>query len=154
MTTFVNLTPHAVSVSGCTAPDGTTDRTWTLSPSGRIARAVEHVEAAAPIEGIPTIRVRFDGVVDLPDPQWRDLPNPCADVPDDGLTCPVCGASSGHYPVPKAPAVYYVVSLVTAQAARATGRTVEDLLTPGQQIRDEHGRVIGCGSLARVTRGA
>lgn len=43
-----------------------------------------------------------------------------------------------------------VVSLVTAQAAAASSRRAYDLLTPGQQIRDAQGRVIGCASLARA----
>lgn len=52
-----------------------------------------------------------------------------------------------------APDVYYVVSLVVAQAAAACHRTTADLLTPGEQVRDDKGRIVGCKSLARVGRG-
>lgn len=46
---------------------------------------------------------------------------------------------------------YYLVSTITAQAASAGGRTVDDLLVPGTPMRDQSGRVIGCASLARVS---
>lgn len=45
--------------------------------------------------------------------------------------------------------VYLVVSAICVMAARAQGRSVDDLLVPGDQIRDSAGRVIGCRSLAR-----
>lgn len=45
--------------------------------------------------------------------------------------------------------VYLVVSAVCVLAARAQGRMVNDLLVPGDQIRDSSGRVVGCRSLAR-----
>lgn len=43
----------------------------------------------------------------------------------------------------------YIVSLVTVQAARASRRTVADLFTPGDLVRDEKGQPVGCLSLAR-----
>jgi hypothetical protein len=44
---------------------------------------------------------------------------------------------------------YYVVSALAADAAHRAGRITSDLLVPGQQSRDEQGRVIGCASLCR-----
>lgn len=44
---------------------------------------------------------------------------------------------------------FYVVSIIALQAARAQGRNLADLLTPGKAIRDERGQVIGCTSLQR-----
>lgn len=44
---------------------------------------------------------------------------------------------------------YYIVSLVTVQAARAEGRTLADLLMPGELRRDSAGNIIGCASLVR-----
>ena len=70
--------------------------------------------------------------------------------PIDGLpTTYVVYGEIRDLPDPTA-GTYYIVSMVTAMAARASGRAFEDLLTPGQQIRDDAGRVIGCQSLQRV----
>lgn len=44
--------------------------------------------------------------------------------------------------------VIYVVSIITATAAKALGRN--DCYIPGEVIRDEQGRVIGCKNLARI----
>lgn len=107
---IVNLTPHEIVM------DLRPGR-WTLPPSGIIARAIERVIDAAPIEGVPTTLVEYDGIEGIP-------------KPEDGR--------------------WYVVSLIAAEAAKQWGRTTEDLLTPGQQIRDASGRVIGCASLQRV----
>lgn len=44
---------------------------------------------------------------------------------------------------------YYVVALLVVAAARAAGRTVSDLLTPGELVRDADGRITGCTSFDR-----
>ena len=68
--TIVNLTPHAITIPNCTPNiTGGPPATWTLAPSGRIARALERVTSADPIDGIPTTTTVYTGVVDLPDPQ-------------------------------------------------------------------------------------
>ena len=46
--------------------------------------------------------------------------------------------------------VYLIVSAVTAQAAKAAGRSTDDLLLPAESIRDEQGRIVGCHSLGVV----
>jgi len=46
--------------------------------------------------------------------------------------------------------VAYVVSIITANAARAQGRTTEDLLITSGPVRDAQGRIIGCTRFARV----
>ena len=153
MIAIVNLTPHAIVIPVTRRPER---GPWTLEPSGHIARVVEIAADADPIGDIPTTRIWHGAVEGLPDPEWVDLPNPCGQpgaVPDGSRFCLVCGATDGHVPgSPRAPAVYYVVSTITADAARRSGRTVEDLLVPGQQIRDEAGRIVGCRSLVRVER--
>lgn len=45
--------------------------------------------------------------------------------------------------------VLYVVSGLLVSAASAAGRKTDDLLVPGQQIRDEEGRVVGCRGFIR-----
>jgi len=149
--TIINLTPHAITITETGRPDL---GPWTLAPSGRIARVAEKAFDAPPIGYIPTTRIELGAVEGLPEPAWMTLPNPCGQpgaVPEGSRFCLACGGMDGHVPgPPRAPAVYYVVSTIAADAARRSGRTTEDLLVPGQQIRDEAGRIIGCRSLARV----
>lgn len=148
---IVNLTPHIITISVTARPEC---GPWTLAPSGKIARVVEISTAAAPLGDIPITHIRYGDVEDLPDPEWIELPNPCDDpgaVPEGSDQCLACGAIGCHVPgSPRAPATYYVISTIVADAARRNGRTTEDLLTPGQQLRDETGRIVGCRSLARV----
>lgn len=44
---------------------------------------------------------------------------------------------------------YYIVSLLTAQAAVKTGRGADDLLLTSDLVRDGEGRIIGCKRFAR-----
>ncbi|MBF1024930.1 MAG: hypothetical protein HXK98_03515 [Candidatus Nanogingivalaceae bacterium] len=44
----------------------------------------------------------------------------------------------------------YVVSFITANAAKAHGRTTDDLLVTSGPVRDDKGRVIGCRAFARI----
>jgi hypothetical protein len=106
-------------------PHAITIHDITIQPSGTIARAGEWVEPAAPIS-LDDGRVISTSWVTYT--RLEDLPAPTPDT-------------------------YYVVSLVVAQAAAATHRSTADLLTPGEQVRDAGGRVVGCRSLARVGRG-
>lgn len=45
---------------------------------------------------------------------------------------------------------YYVVSVITANAAKAEGRTTDDLVITADSVRDEGGRIIGCRRFALV----
>ena len=45
---------------------------------------------------------------------------------------------------------YYVVSIITANAAKAVGRTVDDLLITADPVRDADGRIVGCKRFALV----
>lgn len=120
-----NLTPHPVTIGEVTIP-----------PSGTIARATEESTPAEPLRVLrqetgPDAHPAILEMVTVRTTTTRhtglvDLPDP-------------------H------PGVYLIVSLVTAQVARDLGRWTGDLLTPGQQVRDGAGRVIGCRSLDRVT---
>lgn len=46
--------------------------------------------------------------------------------------------------------IFYIVSLATAKAAEASGRTTEDLLLTSGPKRDENGRIIGCERFAQL----
>ena len=39
---------------------------------------------------------------------------------------------------------YYVVSIITANAAKAVGRRTDDLLITADHVRDADGRIVGC----------
>ena len=77
----------------------------------------------------------------------------CATItePLDVPGCPVpvvrqyFGAVEG-LPAPT-PETMYVVSMVCAQAV---GDSRDDVYIPGEQIRDEDGKIIGCKSIARL----
>lgn len=46
--------------------------------------------------------------------------------------------------------VYLVVSIITANAAKASGRTTDDLLITSNPVRDADGRIVGCRYFALV----
>lgn len=46
--------------------------------------------------------------------------------------------------------VYLIVSIITLNAARAGGRSTDDLLITSGPVRDETGRIIGCKALGRA----
>lgn len=48
------------------------------------------------------------------------------------------------------PGVYLVVSALTAQAAKANGRTTDDLLLTAMPVRNIAGQIIGCQAFARI----
>ena len=46
-----------------------------------------------------------------------------------------------------APDTRYVVSVLVAEALLVKGSRIDDILVPGEQVRDEQGRIIGCQRL-------
>ena len=46
--------------------------------------------------------------------------------------------------------IYYIVSIITANAAKATGRRVDDLLITSDAFRDAEGRIVGCKRFALI----
>lgn len=48
------------------------------------------------------------------------------------------------------PGTQYVVSAITVAAARAYGRTTDDLLLVADTVRNEAGQIIGCKAFARA----
>lgn len=45
---------------------------------------------------------------------------------------------------------FYVVSAITANAAKAAGRTTDDLLLTAETVRNEKNQIIGCKALAKI----
>lgn len=50
-------------------------------------------------------------------------------------------------PMPEA-GTYYIVSVLTAAAAKASGRTTDDLLLTADAVRNEAGQIVGCKAFA------
>ena len=70
----------------------------------------------------------------------------------DGVTIPVDRTAYGeveNLPEPQEDTMY-VVSLLTAQAAQAGGRSTDDLLVVGEAVRDTDGKIIGCTGFGRI----
>ncbi len=122
----VNLTPHVVTIVSptCAEYDPRT-RSYRLTGEAVIVREIPSTTGAVPrcsvaeadaeaIEDIPTVRLEYGEVENLP-------------APEEG--------------------VFFIVSAITANAARRSGRT--DLLTVARMVRDADGRIVGCLALAR-----
>lgn len=67
----------------------------------------------------------------------------------NGLTVPVTVVAFGSLAglPPRQDETLYLVSALTAQAAKALGRT--DVVIVDDTVRDEAGRIVGCRALAR-----
>ena len=46
--------------------------------------------------------------------------------------------------------IVYIVSRITIEAARAQGRSTDDLLVTSGAVRDSQGRIVGCRAFARL----
>ncbi len=44
----------------------------------------------------------------------------------------------------------FIVSRITVEAARAQGRSTDDLLVTSGAVRDDQGRIVGCRAFARL----
>ena len=122
---LVNLTPHVITIL---SPVGVARKGATLTATNpTVIRTIPSSGVARVTQGYP-----------VPAPMIEDVPT----------TEPVrYGAVEG---LPNFDGVHaYIVSLITVQAARETGRPVADLLTPGDLVRNEEGQPIGCLNLAR-----
>lgn len=76
----------------------------------------------------------------------RQDPRPIGEVEHDGASVPLMDGNFQTVVGLDEPreGVHQVVSVITAMQAEADGRTLEDLVVPGDQMRDAKGRVIGC----------
>lgn len=106
---LVNLTPHDVVI---VADDGS-EQTLTYPRSGRVARAVEHRtrgRALADNMSVGTMRVRYDGVENLPGP-----------VPGVGYVVSVLTAMAAQMTGRGVDDLYYPGGLVRDIAGRVIG---------------------------------
>lgn len=128
----VNLTPHSIvffSLSSCIEQGG--GKGYVLQDgaaplgiipaSGVVARAAMQAQAQDPVS--------IDGIGEIP-------------VSVNSYGDPV------GLPEPQE-GIGYVVSALTAAAAKAAGRTTADLFIPSGLVRDKDGALVGCTGLAR-----
>lgn len=135
MAKIVNLTPHPVvvvrddpegpGVGFIGVPPKTTEIRYsvvaTIAPTGKVARAVQ-----------------------------KDVPAGAVEV--EGVEIPLITSSYGEptdLPAPEG-GVFLAVSILTAQAAKAAGRTTSDLLVTSDPVRDAAGKIVGCRKFALV----
>ena len=132
--TIKNLTPHALVLL---AEDPAGEITGSVG-FGRGAREARfRTVAELTTEGVAraTTSVEAVGTVEV-----------------NGQTVPVTKTifgGTGDLPAP-AEGVRLVVSLITASAAQAEGRSTDDLLVVGEAVRDEGGRIIGVTGFGAV----
>lgn len=131
----LNLTPHPVivlrddvngSVTGFTgvgpaAKEGKFTLIAEYKPNGKVARANQKDEPVGELE-VNGVSVPLITTI-FGEP--TDLP-----APEDGTM--------------------YVVSIITAQAAKASGRTTRDLLITSDPVRDANGKFIGVRKFALI----
>lgn len=130
-----NLTPHPVivlrddpegSVTGFTgvgpaAKEGKFSVVAEFKPAGPVARAVQKDELVGQLD----INGHKVPLITTVFGEPTDLPEP-----QEG--------------------VYLVVSIITAQAAKASGRTTRDLLITSDPVRDANGKFIGVRKFALI----
>jgi hypothetical protein len=117
----INLTPHSVVVHGCTT-EGEPVVPCSVEPSGTVARL--------------TVKREQIGLV-------------CLDIgADGGIAAPLYRAVFGepeNLPAPR-DNTCFIVSAVMLAALKGTR---DDLVCPGEAVRDEAGRIIGCVGLSQ-----
>lgn len=116
---LINLTPHDLHIY-----NGDDEHVATIPAHGQVARCRQERQRV--------------GEVHFPGASGDDVEIP--------INATSFGALEG-LPDP-APGFYYIVSAITAQAAKAAGRT--DVLITDDAVRDSEGRIIGCRALARI----
>jgi hypothetical protein len=82
----------------------------------------------------------------------RQTDRQVGEVEVGGVTVPVFETVFGEtdgLPEP-VEGVAYIVSIITLNAARAQGRTTDDLLLSSGLVRDDAGAIIGCKGFARA----
>lgn len=132
---IINLTPHPVVVlrddpegaisgfvgTGPSAKEGRFSVVATYAPTGMVARATQRDDVVGALE------VEGHSV-----PLVRSTFGTPTDLPEP------------------AEATYVVVSVITAQAAKAAGRDMSDVLITSDPVRDANGRFIGVRKFALV----
>ncbi len=132
---IINLTPHQLTIL-TEDPQGELEGTVDIGPSARFTRYRKVAEI--PPSGHVARAVQREEIV--------------GSVQFNGTKIPIVRISYGEpvgLPEPETD-TYYYVSVITAQAAAAHGRSTDDLIFSGKSVRDKNGRIIGILSFARI----
>jgi len=132
---ILNLTPHPLILL-MDHPEGEIEGTTGTGPSAVFSRyrKVAEIPPAGPVARA----AQREEVV--------------GSVPVEGTEIPVVRMSYGEpqdLPEPEEGTMYFV-SVLTAQAAAASGRRTDDLLFSGKSVRNREGRIIGILSFAQL----
>lgn len=134
MTIIRNLTPHAVQI-------------FVADDAGEVVGSVGFGRAARTATFRQVAELASEG-----NARASQSDVTVGDIEVEGMNVPVVRTEFGatvDLPEPEE-GVMLVVSMITATAARATGRSTEDLLLTSNPVRDETGRILGCTQFAAV----
>ena len=134
MATIKNLTPHALVL-------------FAEDPAGTVVGSIGFGRAARPTQFRPVAELPSEGVA-----RATTAVETMGSVEVNGEQLPVTKTVFGGTADLPAPAegVRLVVSLITANAAQAEGRSTDDLLVVGDVVRDAGGRIIGTTGFGAV----
>ena len=157
MSTIINRTPHDITIMPLGSPQG--DAPIAVLPAAKRGE-VARVEQTTIRDGrfisldVPSAANRHPDLSPEVAAAFAEDLDELDGVEDGQQYIPIGRAAWGQVvglPVPE-PGVFHVVSVIVAEAAVDAGRTIDDLLVPGDQVRDERGRIVGCrGLLEAVT---
>ena len=120
---FVNLTPHAINVI---------DKiNLSIAPSGKSLRVSQELSPAMVVEGVTFYKATY-GVLEMVDNETKEV-----DPPRNG---PV-----RQTPLP--PMMDDTVYIVSGQCLEALKGLRSDFAAPGELVRDEAGKPVGCKGL-------
>jgi len=132
---IVNLTPHPVIIVR-DDPEGANTGFVGVGPATKEIK-YSVVETIAPAGPVARARQTDENV---------------GEVKVNGHAVPLVTSKYGDptdLPAPEE-GTYYVVSILTAQAAKAVGRSTSDLLVTSDPVRDATGKIVGCRKFAIV----
>lgn len=135
MAKIINLTPHPIIV----VKDDPEGPNTGFVGTGPATKEIKYSIVAEIKPAGPVARARqTDKVV--------------GELPVNGHNVPLVTSEYGEptdLPAPEDD-VFYAVSILTAQAAKAAGRTTSDLLVTSDPVRDSAGKIVGCRKFAIV----
>lgn len=132
---IVNLTPHPVIVVR-DDPDGPFTGSVGTGPATKEIKysIVDEIKPAGPVA------------------RARQTDEVVGDVQVNGYAVPLVTSRYGEptdLPAPE-DGTMYIVSIITAQAAKSAGRTTKDLLITSDPVRDSAGKFIGVRKFALI----
>lgn len=120
---IINMTPHPINII-------TEIGTVTIEPSGFSIRVSQSTVSSGSL-------VVDEGIIPLSATQFSD-------------EIVIVDSEGGIIPIEQAWFTNAIVSRIAASALAAAGHTDINCFVPNEMVRDDSGRIIGCGSLTQV----